>query len=682
MYRLAIDFGTSTTVGVLRDDGGRVRPLLFGASPLLASGVFVPAGGGKPLTGADAQRAALSQPAASRVPLVATLLHRALRVAPITLDLPELVVAEGALLSAATPVDAAAVPPPRSAGENLRLAERLLRIPSARADGESVLRALVDDPDRAVARRARELWYANGLGAVPGRRRPTDSDPVVGIDLGTTNASVGILEHGRVCLVPNAEGAHTTPSVVAVTADGAVLAGAAAARQAMTNPDGTVRAAKLLVGTGWSISRGGVRYTAEDLLTRLVARLHVDAESHVDGPVRGAVLTVPASFDQRQRLALAGAARRAGLEVLRVLNEPTAAALAHSLHRGAEETVLVFDLGGGTFDVSLVEMGEGVIEIKSTAGDPRLGGDDWDRRIVGHLTSLIRQRYGLDVTGLPAALERLRDAAERAKVELSSAGSAEIGLPYLGSTDAGPVHVAETLTRATFEHLTRDLLNRCRGPVERVLRDAGIGIAAVDRVVLAGGAARMPAVAGLVRELTGGRAPYRGLPPEGVVMGATFQAGVLAGDVKDVLLLDVTSLGLGIEIAAGAMLTVIERNTTIPNRITALVTTAADDQDSVLLRVFEGDHPVATSNTALAAFELTGLPPAPAGEPVIEVCFDIDANGLLDVSATDRRSRSKRSMTIDQAATASASALAGADIPADRLPALPPLPPPPPPTES
>ncbi|WP_344611788.1 Hsp70 family protein [Dactylosporangium salmoneum] len=614
---------------------------------------------------------------ASRVPLVATLLHRSLRVAPTTLDLPELVVAEGALDAGGDIVPAPAVPPQRNAEEELRLAERLLNTPSARADGQTVLRALLGEPDRAVARRARELWYGNGLGAIPGQRPPTDRDPIVGIDLGTTNASVGLLEQGRVRLLPNAEGAETTPSVVAVTADGAALAGAAAARQAMTNPDGTVRAAKLKVGTGWSIARGGVRYSAEDLLTLLVARLHVDAESYVDGPIRGAVLTVPASFDQRQRLALAGAVRRAGLDVLRILNEPTAAALAHGLHRNAEETVLVFDLGGGTFDVSLVEIGEGIIEIKSTASDPNLGGDDWDRRLVTHLTSLIRQRYGLDVTGRPAALERLREAAERAKVELSSAGSAEIALPYLGTTEAGPVHVAETITRPAFEQLTRDLLARCRAPVERVLRDAGIQIGGVDRVVLVGGAARMPAVGNLVRDLTAGRAPYRGLPPEGVVMGATLQAGVLGGGLKDVILLDVTSLGLGIELAGGAMLTLIERNTSIPTRITRTVTTAAETQDSVLLRVFEGDHPEAPANTPLAAFELTGLPaPGP-----IDVCFDIDANGLLEVTATDRGSRRRSSVTVDLTTVAAAGAFTPTAAQSALLPALPPPPPPPEPVE-
>ncbi|WP_432839208.1 Hsp70 family protein [Dactylosporangium sp. CA-092794] len=653
----------------------------------------------------------------SRVPLVATLLHRALRVAPTTLDLPELVVAEGALLAEAVavkparpetvpvkparaetvtveparaetvsvkparaetvtvePARAETVPveharaetvpveharataPPEEERDGLARAERLLRTPAARRDGESLLRTLLGDPDRAVARRARELWYGNGLGAVPGQRPATSRDPVIGIDLGTTNAAVGVLERGRVRMVPNAEGATTTPSVVAVTADGAALIGAAAARRAMTDPAGTVRGAKLLVGTGWSIERGGARYTADELLTLLLAKLHVDAETELGGPVHGAVLTVPASFDHGQRLALVGAARRAGLNVFRLLNEPTAAALAHGLQRGQEEIVLVFDLGGGTFDVSVVEVYDGVVEIKATAGDPGLGGDDWDRRIVAHLTSLIRQRYDLDVAGRPAALERLRDAAERAKVELSSAGSAEISLPYLGTTADGPVHVAETLTRAVFEELTRDLLERCGATVERVLRDAAVEMPSVDRVVLAGGASRMPAVGELVRELAGGRAPYRGLPPEGVVIGAALQAGVLAGEVKDVLLLDVTSLGLGFELAGGAMRTVIERNTSIPTRITVPVTTGADGQDSVLVRVVEGNHPAAAANRLLATLELSGLPPAPAGTPHIEICFDIDANGILDVSAADQRSRRRRSLTVDRTTVEAAGA--------------------------
>ncbi|WP_238016713.1 Hsp70 family protein [Dactylosporangium sp. AC04546] len=622
----------------------------------------------------------------SRVPLAATLLHRTLRVAPTTLDLPELVVAEGALEAVAEPAPpfagrasagrpaspqedvtelraAAADERVARRDEALHLAGRLLRggDPSVRTAACTLLLGLVGDADAALARRARELWYASGLGALPGPQ----GGAVIGIDMGAGRSAVAVLERGRAVPVPNAEGALGTPSVVAVTADGSTLTGAAAARQALTNPDFTVRAPGLLLGTGWTLDRAGVRYTAEDLVTVLLARLHADAEDHLGGPVHGAVLTVPASFDQVQRLALAGAARRAGLPVLRLISAPAAALLGHGAHHGEDQTVLLVDLGAGTLDVALAELGDGVVELKATAGDQHLGGDDWDRRIAEQIAEQIRQDHGLDLAAQPAALARLREAAEAARIELSAAGSAQLHLPYLGVSPAGPVHVTETLTRSALEAQTRDLLHRCRGPVDRVVIAAGVAIADVDRVVLTGGAARMPAVAELVRGLTGGRAPYRGLAPEAVVTGAALQAGILTGHVKDTLVLETTGLDLGFELAGGAQHILVPRYTPIPHKAWTLVTTGTDGQTSLLVRLCEGDHPVAASNRPLAAFELTGLPTAPKGLPEIELEFDIDANGIMAVTARDRVTGSVRTVVVDAVTAEDAAQAAG---PASTLP--------------
>ncbi|MET7401568.1 Hsp70 family protein [Dactylosporangium sp. NPDC005572] len=628
---------------------------------------------------------------ASRVPLAATLLHRALRVAPTTLDQPELVVAEGALRAESEPAPPAAGRAsvgaghrPAAAGdvtelraaaadervarrdEALHLAGRLLRggDPSVRTAACTLLLGLVGDADPALARRARELWYASGLGALPGAPGPAGG-AVIGVDVGAGQSAVAVLERGRAVPVPNGEGALSTPSIVAVTADGSTLTGAAAARQALTNPEHTVRAPTLLLGTGWSLDRAGVRYTAEDLVTVLLARLHADAETHLGGPIHGAVLTAPASFDQVQRLALAGAARRAGLPVLRVISAPAAALLGHGAHHGEDQIVLLVDLGAGTLDVALAELGEGVVDLRATAGDQHLGGDDWDRRIAERIAQQVRQDHGLDLAAQPTALARLREAAEAARIELSAAGSAQLHLPYLGVSAAGPVHVTETLTRSALEAQTRDLLHRCRGPVDRVVIAAGVPIADVDRVVLTGGAARMPAVADLVRGLTGGRAPYRGLPPEAVVTGAALQAGILTGHVKDTLVLETTGLDLGFELAGGAQHILVPRHTPIPHRAWTLVTTGTDGQTSLLVRLCEGDHPVAASNRPLAAFELTGLPTAPKGLPEIELEFDIDANGILAVTARDRVTGSVRTVVVDTVTAEDAAQSAG---PASTLP--------------
>ncbi|GGM73539.1 Hsp70 family protein [Dactylosporangium sucinum] len=634
---------------------------------------------------------------ASRVPLAATLLHRALRVAPTTLDLPELVVAEGALQAESEPAPPAAgrasAPRPAARAEDvtelraaaadervarrdeaLHLAGRLLRggDPSVRTAACTLLLGLVGDADAALARRARELWYASGLGALPGPPgggngawNGPGNGAVVGIDVGSAESAVAVLERGRAVPVPNAEGALSTPSVVAVTADGSTLTGAAAARQALTNPEHTVRAPALLLGTGWALDRAGARYTAEDLVTILLARLHADAEAHLGGPIHGAVLTAPASFDHVQRLALAGAARRAGLPVLRVISAPAAALLGHGAHHGGEQIVLLVDLGAGTLDVALADVGDGLIDLKATAGDQHLGGDDWDRRIAERIAEQVRQDHGLDLAAQPAALARLREAAEAARIELSAAGSAQLHLPYLGVSPAGPVHVTDTLTRSALEAQTRDLLHRCSGPVDRVVIASGVPIADVDRVVLTGGAARMPAVAELVRGLTGGRTPYRGLPPEAVVTGAAVQAGILTGHVRDTLVLESTALDLGFELAGGTQHILVPRHTPIPHRSWTLVTTGTDGQTSLLVRVCEGDHPVAASNRPLAAFELTGLPTAPKGMVEIELEFDIDANGILTVTARDRVTGSDRTVVVDTVATDDAALAAG---PASTLP--------------
>jgi molecular chaperone DnaK len=504
-----------------------------------------------------------------------------------------------------------------------------------------------------VARRARELWNARGLGEIPTAvrparpprptpRQPTQTGrPAIGIDFGTTNSAIGLIEGGDVRLIPNAEGHLTTPSLVAIAADGTTLVGTAAKRQALTNPEYTVRSVKLKLGTGWSIARGDVRLTAEDAAALILARLRTDAEAYLGGPMNGAVLTVPANFGQAQRFALARAAENAGITAWRMVNEPTAAAVTFGLNRQDDLTVLIFDLGGGTLDVSILEVSDGVVEVKSTAGENCLGGDDWDRRIVQHLAGLAQQRYGVDLADDTAAMRRLQEAAEAAKVALSSARTAEVQLPYLATTLDSPFHLHETMDRDAFEAITRDILERCRRPVEQALRDAGIGPSGIDHVILTGGATRMPAIGRLVGEITGGKHVYRGLIPEGVVTGATLQAGILTGYVKDVLLLDVTSAPIGVETDGGLLAQVAERNTTIPTLATEIFATSRDGQTATVLHFAEGGEPTIHNNKSLAVLELSGLSPAPRGTPVIEVIIDIDANGILTFSAKELRGAAK-----------------------------------------
>ncbi|WP_426511748.1 Hsp70 family protein [Dactylosporangium sp. McL0621] len=613
----------------------------------------------------------------SRVPLVATLLHRALRVPPTVLDSPELVVAEGALHAPVrrgepgAPETTVRIRPPEPAAETFDSIDQRLRSrqPGVAGKARAALLERIADPDRQVARQARELWYGRGLGPIPAsgpggrtyRRRAGGGDPMIGIDFGTTNSMVAVIEQGEARLVPNAEGGFVTPSVVAITADGTTLVGAAAQRQAVMNPQYTVRSAKLRLGTDWAIERGDVRYTAQDIATLILARLHADAEVHLGGPVRAAVITVPANFDHVQRTALTEAAARAGLPVQRIVNEPTAASVTYGVRRDEEQLVLVFDLGGGTFDVSLVEIAEGVLEIKATAGDSHLGGDDWDGRLTEELHRRLELRQGLSLAGDPAARQRLREAAEAAKIELSSSSRAEIWLPHLQHGGDGPVHLYETVTREEFQALTRDLLERCKGPIARVLDDAAVTIADVDQVVLVGGASRMPGVADLVRELTG-RDPNRGLVPEGVAAGAALQAGVLAGEVTQTLLLDVAALSLGVRTVDGAE-TLIERNTTIPTRRSGVFTTTHDNQNIVVFGIVQGDD----GGRLLGRLELTGVPPAPRGVPQLEVTFDIDANAALVVTVKDLGTGAERSLTIE--AEAIRAAAAGPEPPASALPA-------------
>ncbi|WP_105974528.1 caspase, EACC1-associated type [Streptomyces geranii] len=531
---------------------------------------------------------------------------------------------------------------------SLHLVEQLLgsvREPTRDA-ARAALLGLIADGDREVARRARELWHARGLGEIPTARAPRPARPapqrlsgeyrpVVGIDFGTTNSAIGLLEGEDVRLIPNAEGALTTPSLVAITAEGDILVGTAAKRQAITNPDYTVRSSKLKLGTGWSITRGGIHLTAEDAARLILQRLREEAETYVGGPLGGAVLTVPANFGLDQRAALVRAARQAGLHVFRVINEPTAAAITYGLSREEDSTVLIFDLGGGTLDVSLVEIGDGVVEVKATGGDSHLGGDDWDRRLVEYLVRRVRDRHGVDLGQDVPAMQRLQEAAEAAKVELSSATSATVTLPYLASVAGTPVHLDETLTRTQFEQLTMDLLDRCRRPVLQALRDAAVPLAELDQVILTGGATRMPAVGELVRELTGGKHPYRGLIPEGIVTGAALQVGILAGQLKDVLLLDVNSASLGVELHDGGVLTLLERNTTIPTRRHTVVATNARDQRTMVLRLVEGEQSTPTANRTLAVLQLSDLLPVAPRTPLVRLTVDIDANGLVHLMAQD-----------------------------------------------